>query len=108
MNKKTASDRRSAATDCYLSLQVDGQKRVVRKIEKYTDREFVAQYKGREIHCWQDMDDPDTGQIRFYIIVTVNKDGPNDGMIDYDGWAPEIGIDTIEDAVAEAIRGACL
>lgn len=108
MTSDNAATAARSSTDCYLSVTVDGQKRMLRNNEKYTDREFVGQYKGREIHCWQDMDDPDTGQVRFYIIVTVNRDGPTDGMIEYDGWAPELGIDTIEDAVAEAIRGACL
>jgi len=67
----------------------------MRNIER-TEDEFHATHKGGEIFIEREDDG------RFYIIVKW-KDG---GSL-YDGWAPEV-IETMDDAIKEAVRGACL
>lgn len=60
---------------------------------------FRGTHKGATIEIERDHDIPDR---KFYIRV-AHADG---GMM-YDGYSPE-GIETMAQAKAEAIRGACL
>ena len=80
------------------SLSVDGTLRVVRRVWTHSDTEFYGLYKGCTIHCEREDDEP-----RWWYIQVRYKDG---GLL-YDGYAPD-EIETTEQAIAEAIRGACL
>lgn len=60
---------------------------------------FRGTHKGAEIEIERDRDIPER---KFYIRVR-HADG---GMM-YDGYSPE-GIETMAQAKAEALRGACL
>lgn len=62
---------------------------------------FRGTHKGAEIVIERDPS-PFDGDRVFYIRVTW-KDG---GML-YDGWSPA-GINTIQEAKREAIKGVCL
>lgn len=84
-------------------FSVGGQNRHIRKVDKHTDKEFIGTYKSHEIHCWLDGDDFEETDRRFYIQVTAP-----DGCYVYDGWMPEDQGDTLDAAIQDAVRGACL
>jgi len=83
-----------------LVLSLDGKRRVIRKIHKYTATEFWGEYKNCTICCSRD--DEETEGYQWYIQVCYKDSG-----LLYDGYAPD-EVETTEQAVAEAIRGACL
>lgn len=73
------------------------QKRFIRK---HTPDEFYGTYKNHTLNIWREIGDRYGSE--FYIMVWFE-----DGGMTYDGWWGDPG-QTIEEAVAEAIRGSCI
>lgn len=67
-----------------------------------TEDEFYATHKGCEIRINREEDWDGQGSGAFYIQVQVLGCGHL-----YDGWSPE-GVETMDAAVAEALRGSLL
>ena len=88
----------------FLSLFIDGRKYIIRQVSEHTSTRFDGRYKGYDISVWLDEEDYEPEDCRYYITVTNPEVSFGTA---YDGWAPE-EIDNLEDAIKEALRGACL
>jgi hypothetical protein len=88
-----------------LCLNIDGKRRIIRKVRDYSEIGFIATYRKHDICVTRRGEDED--HYDFYITVAH----PN-GCYVYDGYWQipwdECGDPTIEGAIKEALRGSGL
>ena len=80
-----------------LKIAVNGKDRIIRQIDVYNRNEFQGKYKGHLFYVWKEEDED-----RFYMQVW-----PEEQSFVCDGYCDELA-QTINEAIAEAIKGACL
>ena len=104
MKKRSNSNAKSGSSPLICSLEIDGRRYLIRKVDVHTKKRFEGRYKGYDINVWLDEDDFEPADRRHYIQVENPEE--SFGTL-YDGWADE-EIDNLEDAIKEALKGSGL